>query len=226
MNLTLIKYTPEPEKTIATAARLCYSPISGNKIYKNMSLEEARKLIKFIVKSGHLSPIEHASFTFSVEGISRVLSHQIVRNRIASYSQQSQRYVKFYKNFDFIIPPIIQKDTNLTKAYSKFMKKAHNFYLNLLYFKIPAEDARYVLPNASETKMIFTMNAREILHFVTINSCNRSQWEMVDFSDKILFQVKKVAPSLFEKAGPNCVRNVCTETKFKCKNPKTNYYEE
>lgn len=219
-----MKYTPEPEKTIAMAARLCYSPISGHQIYQDMSLEKARSLIKFIIKSGHLSPVEHVSFTFSVEGISRTLSHQIVRNRIASYSQQSQRYVEFHENFEFITPPTIV-GTFSQLDYKIFMKKAHNFYLQLIKRGVPAEDARFVLPNAAETKIIITMNARALLHFFTINSCNRAQWEIVELSDGILKLVRAVAPSIFENAGPNCVRGMCQETKLKCNNPKNNYYE-
>lgn len=219
MKVNLIKYTQEPEKTVAVAARLCYSPVGVDDLMNKLGDESIQKLVRFVIKSGHLSTTEHINFTFAIEGVSRALTHQLVRHRIASYNQQSQRYVKFKENFEYITPPSIERDKNSRKKFEGMISDIHNLYKEFLASGIEAEDARYILPNASETKIIVTMNGRELLHFFTVRCCNRAQWEIRELATKMLKLVKKVAPLIFEKAGPNCLRGSCQEGKFKCENP-------
>ena len=219
MKVNLIKYTQEPEKTVAVAARLCYSPVGVDDLMNELSDESVEKLVRFVIKSGHLSTTEHINFTFAIEGVSRALTHQLVRHRIASYNQQSQRYVKFKDNFEYILPPSIEKDEDSRKKFEGMILDIHGLYKELLASGIEAEDARYILPNASETKIIVTMDGRELLHFFTVRCCNRAQWEIRELATKMLKLVKKVAPLVFEKAGPNCLRGSCQEGKFKCENP-------
>jgi thymidylate synthase (FAD) len=219
MKVNLIKYTQEPEKTVAVAARLCYSPVGVDDLMNELSDESIEKLVRFVIRSGHLSTTEHINFTFAIEGVSRALTHQLVRHRIASYNQQSQRYVKFKDNFEYILPPSIEKDKDSRKKFEGMISDIHGLYKELLASGIEAEDARYILPNASETKIIVTMDGRELLHFFTVRCCNRAQWEIRELATKMLKLVKKVAPLVFEKAGPNCLRGSCQEGKFKCENP-------
>jgi len=219
MKVKLIRYTPEPEKLVAIAARLCYSPVGVEELDKQLDDEAARKLIRFVINSGHLSTTEHAYFTFAIEGISRVLSHQLVRHRIASFNQQSQRYVKFKGNYEYITPDSIKQNEKISEKYKNFIADIHKFYEEMLNEGIEAEDARYILPNSSETKMIVTMNARELLHFFTVRCCNRAQKEIRELAITMLKNVKKVAPVIFENAGPNCLRIPCPEGKFTCGKP-------
>ena len=219
MKVNLIKYTPEPEKMIAVAARLCYSPAGVDELEDGLSSEDIKKLVRFVIKSGHHSTVEHISFTFAVEGVSRALTHQLVRHRIASYNQQSQRYVKFKDNFEYITPPSLKKDKDIREKYDSLILSIHNLYMELLDSGIGAEDARYILPNASETKIIVSMNSRELLHFFTLRCCNRAQWEIRELAIRMLKLVKNLAPLVFEKAGPNCLRGSCREGKFTCGNP-------
>ena len=226
MKVNLIKYTQEPEKTVAVAARLCYSPVGVDDLMNELSDESVEKLVKFVIKSGHLSTTEHINFTFAIEGVSRALTHQLVRHRIASYNQQSQRYVKFKDNFEYILPPSIEKDKDSRKKFEDLISDIHSLYKELLASGIEAEDARYILPNASETKIIVTMDGRELLHLFTVRCCNRAQWEIRELATKMLKLVKKVAPLVFEKAGPNCLRGSCQEGKFKCEDsPKASDFD-
>jgi thymidylate synthase (FAD) len=219
MKVKLVKYTPEPEKTVAVAARLCYSPAGGEELFENLNNEEAQKLVRFVVKSGHLSTTEHISFTFAIEGVSRALTHQLVRHRLASYNQQSQRYVKFFENFEYITPPSVRNNGRVYGKFDSMIKSIHSFYEEMLAAGVEAEDARYILPAASETKIIVTMNGRELLHFFTVRCCNRAQWEIKELAIAMLKLVKKVSPVVFENAGPNCLRGPCPEGKFKCEVP-------
>ena len=219
MKVKLIRFTPEPEKLVAIAARLCYSPIGVEDLDNKLDLEAAQKLVRFVIKSGHLSTIEHVYFTFGIEGISRVLSHQLVRHRMASFNQQSQRYVKFNENYDYIVPDSIRKNEEIYEKYNSFVSDIHKFYEEMLDSGIEAEDARYILPNSSETKMIVTMNARELLHFFTVRCCNRAQIEIRDLAVLMLKNVRETAPSVFENAGPNCLRAPCPEGRYSCGNP-------
>ncbi len=219
IKLRLLRHTPEPEKMVAIAARLCYSPVGTDELDERLSEQDVEKLVRFIIQSNHLSTTEHAVFTFGIEGISRALSHQLVRHRIASFNQQSQRYVKFRENFKYIMPPTIGIHGTIKEKYESLISEMHDFYMEMLDAGIEPEDARSILPNASETKIIVTMNARELLHFFTVRCCNRAQLEIKQLALMMLKQVKKKAPIIFERSGPNCLRGPCPEGKFKCEAP-------
>jgi len=224
LKISLLEHTPNPEEVVALSARLCYSPIGIEQLKEKLTEEEKIKLINLLRESGHLSPFEHVSFTFAVEGISRACSHQLVRHRLASYSQQSQRYVSEEKGFDFIVPPSIKKDKEAEMIFLEAMEKAHEYYCKLLQKleekglkgELARQDARFVLPNAAETKIVITMNARELLHFFRVRCCNRAQWEIRQLAIEMLKIVKKIAPSLFMNAGPACVSGKCPEGKLSC----------
>jgi thymidylate synthase (FAD) len=220
----LLHHTPNPEEAVAMAAKLCYSPSDISGLNKSIKKKDQKAFVRKLMDMGHMTPVEHASFTFAIEGISRACSHQLVRHRLASYSQQSQRYVSEESGFDFIIPPTIKADIELTKEYKKAMAEAQKVYnrfvqrLNERGVKGEAanQDARFLLPNAAETKIIVTMNARELQHFFRLRCCNRAQWEIHDMADLMLKRVKKVSPVLFEKAGPGCVNGPCPEGSYTC----------
>jgi thymidylate synthase (FAD) len=219
VNVKLIKYTHQPEKMVAVAARLCYSPVGVEGLMEDMTEEEIDRLVRFVIKSGHLSTTEHISFTFGIEGVSRAMTHQLVRHRLASFNQQSQRYVKFQEGLEYIIPPSIRDNPGAKKKFEAMVSESHRLYKELLDMGMEAEDARYILPNASESKILVTMNGRELMHFFTVRCCNRAQWEIREMAITMLKQAKKVAPVIFEKAGPACLRMPCPEDKFKYGNP-------
>ena len=212
----LIRYTPDPDRTVAMSAHLCYSPIGAAQIEEDMTDDQVRRLVRQLARMGHTSTFEHVTFTFAVEGVSRVLTHQLVRHRIASYSQQSQRYVKEH-DFETIVPPTIAKDPALKEKFDGLCGKIQALYNEMTEAGIPAEDARYILPNATETKIVVTMNARSLLHFFELRCCNRAQWEIRALANMMLEEVKKVAPILFGNAGPTCVtQRICHEGKMSC----------
>jgi len=216
MRVKLIEHTPEPERTVAMAARLCYSPIGAEQLVEKLSQPQIQNLLTRIITMGHLSTLEHVSFTFAVEGVSRVLTHQLVRHRIASYSQQSQRYVAEH-DFEYIIPPMIEKDPVAKEKYMALMDQIRTVYGDLTERGIAAEDARYCLANATETKIVITMNARSLRHFFTLRCCQRAQWEIRQMAEMMLAEAKKAAPLLFAKAGPTCVTdNYCGEGELTC----------
>jgi thymidylate synthase (FAD) len=215
MKLSLVSYTKEPEITTAIAGKLCYSPHGYEGIKKSLDRKKTGKFLHTVIGMGHHSLIEHASYSFLIEGISRACTHQLVRHRIASYSQQSQRYVS-EKHFDFVIPPTIEADKKIKQQFIEFMEKAQEIYNNLMKSGIPKEDARFILPNAVESKIFVTMNARELLHFFCKRLCLRSQWEIREMAEKMLELVKKVSPNIFSKAGPACVHGPCPEGKLTC----------
>ncbi len=210
MKVELLSYTPEPDRVVALSARLCYSKIGISELAEKLTEDKIRDLINRLRSSGHLSPFEHASFTFGIEGISRVTSHQLVRHRIASYSQQSQRYVKM-SNGEFVIPPSVKKNPSALELVSSLNDTALSVYNKLIQLGIPEEDARYVLPQGITTKIIVTMNARELLHFFNLRCCLRAQWEIRMMANFMLKEVKKVSPVIFEKAGPYCFSGPCPE---------------
>lgn len=218
MKVKLLKFTNDPEKACAIAGRLCYSAAGIDEIAEKFTKEKIKELLDKIVSSGHLSVLEHASFTFGVEGVSRALLAQLTRHRIASFSVQSQRYVKFKNGVEFVTPDTIKKDKTLLKKYNDFLKATEKLYKEYLDAGIPAEDARYILPNASATKIIITMNARELRHFFALRCCNRAQWEIRAMACKMLNLAVKAAPILFADAGPDCVRDGCHEA-FPCGKP-------
>ncbi len=224
LKVILLRHTPEPEETVALAAKLCYSPSDIEALTEKIKKKDQQGFVKKLMNMGHLSPIEHASFTFAIEGISRACSHQLVRHRIASYSQQSQRYVSEESGFDYIIPPTIKEDPELRKYFEEFMNQAQEVYNHIvkrlnekgLKGEAANQDARFVLPNACETKIIVTMNARELLHFFKQRCCLRAQWEIRAMAEEMLKLVKKVAPTIFHKAGPGCISGPCPEGDFTC----------
>lgn len=239
MKVTLISHTPDPEKTVATAAKLCYSPCSIDETSANLNEEYTAKFIKMLAKIGHESPLEHISFTFGIEGVSRAFLAQLTRHRIASYSVQSQRYVK-KENFKYVIPPEISKIPEAKEEFLKAMEEDQKHYeklteiLSKQHFeefvslgidletakkaaeKKAIEDARYVLPNACFTNIICTFNARSLLNFFSHRCCQRAQWEIREVSTEMLKLVKSVAPNVFAFAGPSCVKGPCKEGKMSC----------
>lgn len=217
MRIKLISCPEEPDKICASAALSCYSEEPASDILEGMSEEKARKAISKIVGMGHLSVIEHANFTFSVEGVSRALTHQLVRHRIASYSQQSQRYVSMDRA-EYIIPPSISSNKSARKEYEELMGAIWKAYADLAKVA-PKEDARYVLPNACNTNITVTMNARELWHFFSLRCCRRAQWEIRKMAWLMLAEVRKASPILFDEAGPGCVRGPCQEGKLTCGRP-------
>ena len=216
MNVQLLAYTPDPDKVVATAAKLCYSDSDINSLMDNLTEEKTAKFIDMLVSIGHESPIEHVSFTFGIEGISRACSLQLVRHRIASYSQRSQRYVS-EAQFDFITPPLIESDPDLNAMYFEYMMRTQQFYDYLVDHGIPKEDARYILPNACSTSIVVTMNARSLFNFFKHRTCSRAQEEIRNLANEMLRLCKGVAPQIFKYAGPSCVMlGKCPEGKMSC----------
>ena len=219
MKVTLITHTPDPERVVASAAKLCYSSSDIESLMNGLTTEKIETFIKKLTDLGHQSPLEHCTFTFGIEGVSRALSHQLVRHRIASYSQKSQRYVK-EGQFEYIVPPTITGNQADINVYENLMRHCQEAYDYFIRNGIPAEDARFVLPNACETKIIVTMNIRTLLHFFEERCCERAQWEIRHMADTMLDICKGVAPNLFAKSGASCVRGKCKEGKMSCGNPK------
>ncbi len=223
LNVVLLRYTPEPEEVVAMAAKLCYSPSGVEQLKEKIETRDQTAFVEKLASIGHLSPIEHVSFTFGIEGISRACSHQLVRHRVASYSQQSQRYVKA-EQFDYIIPPSIKQDDQITREFEKSMAEAQENYTRVLkrleelgvHGEAGQQDARYLLPNAAETKIVVTMNARELLHFFRVRCCNRAQWEIREMAERMLALAQKVAPTIFARSGPGCLYTACPEGKMTC----------
>ena len=216
MKVKLLDYTPEPERVVAMAARLCYSPVGAEELSERLSDEQVRAMVEKMVALGHASTIEHVSFTFGIEGVSRVLTHQLVRHRIASYDQQSQRYVAEH-DFEYITPHTIEEKPEAREKFDALMQRSREAYDELEEMGVPKEDARYVLANATETKILVTMNARSLLHFFNLRCCNRAQWEIREMAYKMLAEVQKVAPTLFKNAGASCVNTGrCPEGAMSC----------
>ncbi|MTI69878.1 MAG: FAD-dependent thymidylate synthase [Firmicutes bacterium] len=240
LKVDLLRYTPDAEKLVASAAKLCYSQVGIDSIEDKLDEVKVKKFLDMLMGMGHESPIEHVNFTFGVEGVSRVLTHQLVRHRVgASYSQQSQRYVKL-DQFEYIIPPAIEEIPKAKEKFIEAMENDQKYYdeiTNLLYEKHlknyieegksekkasrmaekrSIEDARYVFPNACETKIVFTMNARSLFNFFNHRCCNRAQWEIRDLATEMLKQVKEVCPTLFKYCGPNCLNDPCPEGNMTC----------
>lgn len=239
LKVTLLSYTPQPEQTVAAAAKLCYSASSIDTIREGLTEEKTASFVQMLSELGHESPIEHASFTFGIEGVSRSLLAQITRHRIASYSVQSQRYVK-ESMFEYVIPPEIEAIPEAKTEFIRAMEEDQAHYEKLTALlkekhfdemlgtgmeekaakraaeKKAIEDARFVLPNACTTKIIMTMNARSLLNFFSHRCCNRAQWEIRELAELMLKLCVQVAPHLFQKAGPPCVNGACPEGKMSC----------
>ncbi len=218
MNVELLYHTPDPERAVATAARLCYAPVGASELMETLSEERIEKVLRTILTSGHFSTLEHASYTFAIDGVSRAMTHQLVRHRLASFNQQSQRYVTFKDEPDFIRPKSVE-EAGAQEAFDEAAKAAFDAYAKLVELGVPAEDARYLLPNACETKIVVTMNIRELLHFFNVRCCSRAQWEIREVACKMLELVRPTAPLIFKQAGPGCVKGACPEGKMSCGEP-------
>lgn len=238
-NVTLIACTPEPEKVVAAAAKLCYSNAGIEQITQDLTAQKTAGFVDMLSEIGHESPIEHAVFTFGIEGVSRSFLAQVTRHRIASYSVKSQRYVAEL-HFEYVVPPAIEAVPEAKEEFLRAMEEDQLHYVRIRTLltekhkkelmeegrdersalsaarKMANEDARFVLPNACETKLICTFNARELLHFFSLRCCNRAQWEIRSVADQMLRLAKEAAPHLFRFAGPPCVRGACTEGKMSC----------
>ena len=246
MKVNLLCHTPNPEKTIAAAARLCYSNSGADELFDGMTEEKASDYVAMLERLGHESPLEHVTFTFTIEGVSRAFLAQITRHRIASYSVQSQRYVNKEGHFDFILPPAIEENEEALAEYNRIMDLCAESYAKLteilrkkaaeelvacgkneeeawkLAEKKAIEDARFVLPNACDTKMIVTMNVRSLHNFFRLRCCSRAQWEIRAVADEMLRLCREAAPSLFAHAGPACVsKGKCSEGRMTCGKPRT-----
>lgn len=237
--VTLLTYTPTPEKIVASAAKLCYAQSGIETVMDNLDETKTTAFVNMLSEMGHESPIEHASFTFGIEHVSRALLAQITRHRIASFSVQSQRYVK-ENHFEFVTPPEIAADPEAAAIFRASMDNALRDYLRLSDLlqarhqktllsegldektarsraeKMAIEDARFVLPNACDTKMIVTMNARSLQNFFRLRCCSRAQWEIREVANQMLALCKEAAPTLFGKSGPSCVAGPCHEGKMSC----------
>ena len=239
MTVRLIDHTPEPEKVVAAAAKLCYSDAHIIDLLDGLDEEKTAKFLTMLSDLGHASPIEHASFTFGIEGVSRTLLAQITRHRIASFSVQSQRYVRL-DDFRYVTPPEIEAIPEAKAAFLASMEEDAQRYLDLAHkleeehtarlmaegmpekqarakaSKQANEDARFVLPNACETKMVMTMNCRSLLNFFNLRCCNRAQWEIRAVADEMLKLVLPLAPHIFAAAGPRCLVGPCPEGRMCC----------
>ena len=222
MLVTLIAHTNDPEKTIAAAAKLCYSDAHIETLLDGLTPEKTAAFLQKLNDFGHASPIEHASFTFGIEGVSRTFLAQVTRHRIASFSVQSQRYVRL-EDFRYVIPPEIEADPAAKAAFIDAMNADAKHYLELVKaleekhtHKMANEDARFVLPNACETKMVMTMNCRSLNNFFNLRCCNRAQWEIRAVADEMLRLVYPLAPHVFAAAGPRCLAGPCPEGSMCC----------
>ena len=239
MKVELLAYTPEADKLIAAAAKLCYAKSDIDTLMDKLTPDKVESFLNLLGDLGHESPIEHASFTFGIEGVSRALLAQITRHRIASFSVQSQRYVD-KSNFEYITPPEIAAIPEALKLYEETMKRDAEVYDQLREILIKKhtetniaqgmdpvaakkaaekkanEDARFVLPNSCDTRIIMTMNTRSLYNFFKLRCCNRAQWEIRELATEMLKLCRKVAPLLFAHAGPSCLNGKCPEGKMSC----------
>ena len=219
MNVILLAHTPEPDALVAAAARICYKDITAAELLKGEEENLSRKLIAELFKSGHMSTFEHVNFTFAIDGLSRVASHQLVRHRVASFSQQSQRYVKMTPDPEaVIVPDSIKNNPEALKIFNEAVKTSQQAYADLINLGISKEDSRFILPHGHSTRLVMTMNARELHHFFNLRLCRRAQWEIHELARKMLILCREKAPVLFEKAGPECIFGSCSEARS-CGNP-------
>lgn len=239
MLVQLIAHTNDPEKTVAAAAKLCYSDAHIETLLEGLTPEKTASFLQKLTDLGHASPIEHASFTFGIEGVSRTFLAQVTRHRIASFSVQSQRYVRL-EDFRYVIPPEIEALPEAKEKFIEAMNEEARNYLSLVKSleeahtqrlmaqgmeekdarakasKQANEDARFVLPNACETKMVMTMNCRSLQNFFNLRCCNRAQWEIRAVADEMLRLVLPLAPHIFATAGPRCLTGPCPEGRMCC----------
>ena len=239
MKVKLLAYTPDPEKLVAAAAKNCYSSTDVDSVMEGLTEEKTASFVNMLAEIGHESPVEHVSFTFAIEGVSRSLLAQITRHRMASYSVQSQRYVREH-GFEYVVPPEIDKIPAAREQFIRAMEDDQRTYealtetlmegylCELLEQGVPEkqarskaekhaiEDARYVLPNACTTRIVMTANVRSLRNFFRLRCCNRAQWEIRALAEEMYKLVYAVAPTLFGHSGPACVDGVRTEGKMSC----------
>lgn len=218
LTVKLLSYTADPEQNIVAAIRQCYSPVGAKELKQKTNKETRERLIKQVIASGHLSTLEHASFTFAIEGVSRVTEIQLIRHRIGcSYSIQSGRYVK-RTGAQYVIPPsILNGDKKILAKVKKHFENTQKLYNELTELGVKAEDARYCQPQSLKTKIVVTMDVRALLHFFNLRCCRRAQWEIQALANEMLKLVKPKAPIIFEKAGPSCIADgICWEGDMSC----------
>lgn len=222
LKVILLRSTPDPDEVVALGARLCYAHADIDALRERVEAKDQRAFVAGVMARGHLSVTEHASFTFAVEGVSRALLAQLTRHRIASFSVQSQRYVSMADGFDYVIPPSISAlGEEQEREFIRQMDMMHAWYCQWQEKlggagEAANQDARFVLPNAAATRLVMTMNARELMHFFELRCCNRAQWEIREMAWQMLRACKEAAPALFENAGPACLRGTCPEGKSSC----------
>ena len=221
MKVVLVRHTLSPEEVVALGARLCYSEARVDDLLTRVEAKDQTDFVHKIMGMGHDSVLEHASFTFGIEGVSRVLLAQITRHRLASFSVQSQRYVSYESGFGYIVPPKIEAlGEEAVKEFEQQMDTLHQWYTSwqqkLGTGEGGNEDARFVLPGACETRMMVTMNVRELRHFFSLRMCSRAQWEIRALANEMHRLCMEVAPALFENAGPGCLRGACPEGEKTC----------
>lgn len=221
MKVVLLRHTLSPEEVVALGAKLCYSRAHVEDLTRRVEAADQSAFVEKIMGMGHESVLEHASFTFGVEGVSRVLLAQLTRHRLASFSVQSQRYVSYASGFDYIVPPKIEAlGADAVAEYQRQMDTIHTWYRawqeKLENGEGGNEDARFVLPGACETRLMLTMNVRELRHFFALRMCNRAQWEIRALATEMHRQCMEIAPALFADAGPGCLRGACPEGAKSC----------
>ncbi len=222
LKVELLQHTPMPQELIALSAKLCYSKSSIDDLKNIISQKDQTDFIERLMNMGHESILEHVTFTFGIQGVSRVLLAQLTRHRIASFSVQSQRYVSYENGFGYIIPESIKAlGDDAVKKYHEQMEMIESWYVDWQKQlgnkgEKSNEDARFVLPNACETRVIMTMNVRELRHFFAMRMCSRAQWEIRKMAEEMFLLCYKTAPSLFQNAGPACIRGKCPEGEKTC----------
>ncbi len=221
LNVALIRHTLSPEEMVALGARLCYSKATLGSLTERVTKVDQTAFVQKIMGMGHDSVLEHAAFTFGVEGVSRVLLAQLTRHRLASFSVQSQRYVSYENGFGYIVPPKIEAlGEDAVAEYNQQMQQMHTWYCQwqekLGVGEGSNEDARFVLPGACETRLMMTMNVRELRHFLSLRMCSRAQWEIRALATEMHRLCMEVAPALFADAGPGCLRGACPEGAKSC----------
>jgi thymidylate synthase (FAD) len=210
LDIKLIARTTDAVRVVAAAAKLCYSASSVGELFDNLDEASVSRLLSILRESGHMSPYEHASFTYAAEGVSRVATHQLVRHRVASYSQQSQRYVSM-DGSGCVIPPEVGNAAGARAVFEECVRNARGAYERMISLGVPREDARFILPHGWETSIVITMNARELRHFFKLRLCRRAQWEIREVARRMLVLAYGEARKLFISAGPDCVTGVCAE---------------
>ena len=218
LKVELLGHTSDPEQNVVAAIRQCYASVGARELKEKTTDEVKERLIRQVINSGHTSTLEHASFTFAIDGVSRVTEIHLIRHRIASFSIQSGRYVK-RGDAAYRVPPKIRAlaEKKLLEKYLKHLDNSQKLYNELMDNGIPAEDARFCQPQSVQVKIVMTMNARELLHFFSIRSCTRAQWEIREIAKQMLDLVRDVAPIIFENAGPPCLsEKLCDQGNMSC----------